>query len=1704
MDSKIKKCCPNCCQLYQLKSLSPKGYGNIPLFLKCGHSMCENCVSNIVKFAEPIECKVCHQDMILTPEDQVLLMENSIKLYDLFPINVYMLGELAQQHIEQKFQSYSTDVPCFIDLDTIIKSTETTEGKCLECHATTSKMCQQCSTIMCVSCFNKSHKNFVIFQNHVLENIGFKIKPSTCKIHKEKPLDYYCKSCVKSICMDCFMVGGEKSCKSHDVVSVNEVNESFLSELSEITPKIDELYRRLTKTAVDIGNILLNFQNDAAPSDVTKMINNVEQQYSKIFAQIQSQKDEIIQTLMKAKLSEKESLLKARSDIENSIKKSKTFLNVITSLDGSQLKEANISAILKDAKELLELPWYLKINDEREPLKITVNEELSDKVKDYVHLAGNGNFEFKLCSTSEIENAKIEIPAAPSSVVYPPQLVQDVRQSNKPNNKDKEPMKTPTLYKKAPKYRAKSGSCSSINSMNSDASYPSSYDQYTKPVVQPVMPFPESQYPKLQEGSQELIYISHIVDPHNFFVQRACHQSRVEELLREFRNAISLPTPSAHHVTEGKVYLVHNEVDNLWMRCRIVSIDRRNANKPKFHVFCIDFGGTEVVTIDKLRLLPPARLHSPPPFAINCALANCQPKNGTWTSDDAILIQHIIDNKQAVIHVHRIRSMSANSVTLEVDVTTFEHGLSVAHALHFHGRAYLPDRMPYPKAIGVIEKPRIFISNNDFKLNSVEEVYITHVVSPDHFFVRMRHLQSVYEKLCEDLDRDYNANIQTRSIYLPEKGMVCVVNVERCGSGGSGGSGGAGGAGRWARAQVAELPGRGRVRVALLDTGAALLAHWTALRRIAPHYTTLRALATECHLAGVTPTNKQWNTASVALLKKFEGRVLDLHVEDQRNRNSLGVTLYDKTDEDNIMCVNELMIKHKFAVTFGVFMFNKNFHNETQVNTQKSPIKEKRQPEENIKAILKRTTPTDPKKQQSIKGLEAKDKGPLRLEVKVLNYQSPSLLYVSLVQQQKAYNELFEKIQKYYTKKNEKSTQNWNVGDKCCTICIQSKTWRRAVILEIADDNAKVFYSDFACVETVPLQSLRELTQEFMSVGGGAIMCHLYGVMPAVGEEWPSLTKEYLKELLDAYQRIFITKTGNFMGKSMPVELWVYHTIQGGALEPNISEWRCLNKKIIEQGLGIPDKSEELLLVDESTDQRDDTLSFLNDTGSVKDFLQLDPITSKSPNKSFSSGANSPIQDEEEDQSNEEKPDASNTVFISDWLPPEPLQNKEFTAMPTYIDIDGVVYLHDVTQQDTLDLIRKALDVRFKNPDPKAKYTKWTVGEPCIALFYLDNRFYRGKVLEVNNETSSCLIHYVDYGNEELCSFENLRKSVALYQIPIQAHKCILDRIKPVDKKWNRQTLDYIHKSIVEKQCFVKITGEPIGGLIPIDLKFDKLWINDHLVEFEMAEYTDGSKAVVRKFVPNIQQQERCEKVINESDSGPDYIIEADDNKSMESIRSMPLEDFAQKDWNQLMEEEENDSPTGEFVAFPMNTETEFVCNITFVKDVNKLELSIVFDEAKTSLYDKMFKELQEDCVEMNALNGIFENKPCVAIFPEDGLWYRAIILRYSEIKGLIKVKYVDYGNEDVVSLADVREITEKYLELPPATISAQIYGIVVNPDINVKDVGKVYQVLFVESGPFQTRIVDYENDVPCVELRNNEDQLVYEGLFEKKIFLKA
>lgn len=83
----------------------------------------------------------------------------------------------------------------------------------------------------------------------------------------------------------------------------------------------------------------------------------------------------------------------------------------------------------------------------------------------------------------------------------------------------------------------------------------------------------------------------------------------------------------------------------------------------------------------------------------------------------------------------------------------------------------------------------------------------------------------------------------------------------------------------------------------------------------------------------------------------------------------------------------------------------------------------------------------------------------------------------------------------------------------------------------------------------------------------------------------------------------------------------------------------------------------------------DEMLSFLNVTGSIREWLQLEPIPTKPliSNHEPDENPNSPSPEvfDANADINDIATGSSNTVFISDWLPAEPLPTTEFTGMPT-------------------------------------------------------------------------------------------------------------------------------------------------------------------------------------------------------------------------------------------------------------------------------------------------------------------------------------------------------------------------------------------------------------------------------------------------------
>ncbi|CAH1647812.1 unnamed protein product [Spodoptera littoralis] len=193
------------------------------------------------------------------------------------------------------------------------------------------------------------------------------------------------------------------------------------------------------------------------------------------------------------------------------------------------------------------------------------------------------------------------------------------------------------------------------------------------------------------------------------------------------------------------------------------------------------------------------------------------------------------------------------------------------------------------------------------------------------------------------------------------------------------------------------------------------------------------------------------------------------------------------------------------------------------------------------------------------------------------------------------------------------------------------------------------------------------------------------------------------------------------------------------------------------------------------------------------------------------------------------------------------------------------------------------------------------------------------------------------------------------------------------------------------------------------------------------------------------------------------------------------------------------------YIAYPPHPDNIYRCSVTLVYEAFWFSLNILWDENTYRLYDDMLVEIQDDIPNLSPLKEkyLYQNKPCIAIFPKDGLWYRAAVLHYNKRKSMLKVLYVDYGNIVDLPVADAREISMRWLQIPPATMFAKLYGMQLNYDVEFNILAKYYyKFVLLTDGIFQVNVMDYEGTVPLVELRNENGDLTYNKFIQDNIFI--
>ncbi|KAK8783773.1 hypothetical protein V5799_009861 [Amblyomma americanum] len=268
------------------------------------------------------------------------------------------------------------------------------------------------------------------------------------------------------------------------------------------------------------------------------------------------------------------------------------------------------------------------------------------------------------------------------------------------------------------------------------------------------------------------------------------------------------------------------------------------------------------------------------------------------------------------------------------------------------------------------------------------------------------------------------------------------------------------------------------------------------------------------------------------------------------------------------------------------------------------------------------------------------------------------------------------------------------------------------------------------------------------------------------------------------------------------------------------------------------------------------------------------------------------------------------------------------------------------------------------------------VGTACCALYSEDGCWYRGIIQAL--QAGSVTVFFVDYGNSETVSDASIKQLPdSLALVPCQAVACRLKGATPTDAASATARLDDM---IVEQEVTLKVHSCGLDKVHDVDIILSNgLNVLDQLVKEGLL--ISAGNPVAASQAPHV--------------GGYQY---------------------------------------------PTLTEgVAVLVEIPWVLSPGEVYVKLVeTSDALESLMDQL--QSHYGSPGSAVANDVRPGQACVALYAEDGSWYRA---RVTHAKGgMLGVQYVDYGNCEEVSASSVRPILPKFAQLPAQAIRCRLRSV--------------------------------------------------------------
>ena len=289
------------------------------------------------------------------------------------------------------------------------------------------------------------------------------------------------------------------------------------------------------------------------------------------------------------------------------------------------------------------------------------------------------------------------------------------------------------------------------------------------------------------------------------------------------------------------------------------------------------------------------------------------------------------------------------------------------------------------------------------------------------------------------------------------------------------------------------------------------------------------------------------------------------------------------------------------------------------------------------------------------------------------------------------------------------------------------------------------------------------------------------------------------------------------------------------------------------------------------------------------------------------------------------------------------------------------------------------------------------VGCIYLAQFQEDSRWYRARVLDVNETEQQCEVFFVDYGNTDFVPLSCIRNAEEKFcELAQQSFECELDGINRFRGQSFDETVASLNETIAEQELFCKAVQLKKNCVVVTQLFFDE----------------KGNKSV-----------------FDEMQSGG---VSAATDSVMSNGESAAIP------------RQTNRRKEVKYETINLSPDSFHDLTVTWVEDPSHFWCQLL---SNLTTVGALMENLAEVYTNLGPaelpLQSCTVGYPCCAKFYEDETWYRAIITNVSSIAtGRIEVRFVDYGNSQDTELSDVRDLKDEFLKDPCQAMYFAITGV--------------------------------------------------------------